>query len=122
MNATADPSEGTPEGGATGVPPGVQSERTALAWQRTSLALAVGALGAGRLLEPLIGGVAWVLAGLGVLAAVLLARTGRHRTSAWSAVLDSASHSAGPGGGIVVATALGVGLLGAAALAVVLVG
>lgn len=108
--------------GPSATPPGVQPERTALAWQRTSLALAVGALGAGRLLEPLIGGVVWVLAGLGLLAAVQLARSGRRRTSVWSAVVDAAPQRSGPGGGIVAATALGVGLLGAAALAVVLLG
>lgn len=106
--------------GPSSAPPGVQPERTALAWQRTSLALAVGALGAGRLLQPLIGGAAWVLAGLGVLAAASLARAGRRRTSAWSAVVDASPHRPGPGGGIIAAAALAVGLLGAAALAVAL--
>jgi len=47
--------------------PGLQPERTALAWRRAGLSLGVGSLAAGRLLEPVVHD-AWVLGGaVGVL-------------------------------------------------------
>ena len=46
--------------------PGLQPERTALAWRRAALSLAVGSLACGRLLQPAVGGVAWLLAVVGV--------------------------------------------------------
>jgi len=58
--------------------PGLQPERTALAWRRTALALAAGSVVIMRILPSVIGGVALVLgfAGL-VLALVVL--IGSHR-------------------------------------------
>jgi len=61
--------------------PGLQPERTALAWRRTGLALTVGSLIGLRVLPPLLGPAAFVLAGLGVVAslAVLAAAHRRYR-------------------------------------------
>jgi uncharacterized membrane protein YidH (DUF202 family) len=61
---------------------GLQAERTALAWRRTSLALAVAAAGAGRLAAPTLGRLAFALAGLGLVQAVAVGwgAARRHRT------------------------------------------
>lgn len=58
---------------------GLQAERTALAWQRTALALAVAALAAGRLLAPTLGLVAVVPAALGLVQAVVAGLAARRR-------------------------------------------
>jgi putative membrane protein len=58
---------------------GLQVERTALAWRRTSLALAVAAVGVGRLAAPVIGAVAIALAGLGLLQALTVSVNARRR-------------------------------------------
>lgn len=51
---------------------GLQPERTALAWQRTLLALAIASLAIGRGLEPALGPGAWVAAGVGLAITVTL--------------------------------------------------
>ncbi|WP_448624426.1 DUF202 domain-containing protein [Geodermatophilus sp. URMC 64] len=58
---------------------GLQAERTALAWRRTSLAMAVAAVGAGRLAAPAIGAFAVALAGLGLLQALTVSVAARRR-------------------------------------------
>jgi hypothetical protein len=70
--------------------PGLQPERTALAWRRTVVALAVGALIALRLLPPTLG--AWSLAAgfAGVsLAAVIWVLAGRRARTTRDALLGS---------------------------------
>jgi hypothetical protein len=62
--------------------PGLQPERTALAWRRTGLALTVGSLIGLRVLPELLGPAAYALAGIGVVAslAALGAAHRRYRT------------------------------------------
>jgi uncharacterized membrane protein YidH (DUF202 family) len=100
----------------TDVAPGVQPERTALAWRRTALSLAVGALVGGRVLEPWLGPPVWVAAVAAVLGAALLARAGERRAARWADVLDART----PGGRLLAGTAAGALALGVAALVVVL--
>jgi hypothetical protein len=87
--------------------PGLQPERTELAWRRTLLALAVGALVSIRVLTVALGD--WAIAtGLGgVVAAVVLwiLAHGRHR--AVDAVFTGrAATSTMPGGALLLAVAL----------------
>jgi uncharacterized membrane protein YidH (DUF202 family) len=58
---------------------GLQAERTALAWQRTALAMAVAAVGAGRLALPVLGVLAVLFAVVGLIQAVLVADAARRR-------------------------------------------
>ncbi|TKR21990.1 DUF202 domain-containing protein, partial [Cellulomonas hominis] len=71
-------------------PPGADPERTALSWRRTALSVAVGALVAGRTLEPWFGPPVWVATALGLLGAAAMSRVGLRRTAAWAAVVDDA--------------------------------
>jgi uncharacterized membrane protein YidH (DUF202 family) len=52
--------------------PGLQPERTALAWRRTGLALLAGSLGAARILPETLGAWAAILGFVGVFAAISL--------------------------------------------------
>lgn len=98
---------------------GVQLERTALAWQRTLLALVVGSLAAARGLQPLLGDVSWALAGLGVAAGIAGSILTRRRYVAAHRHLMNDPVSL-PGGAVLLATtALGTLGIGLAALAFV---
>lgn len=110
--------DGTPRDAAAGGDVGLAAERTRLAWRRTSLGLAGGSLAAGRLLQDVVGPVSWSVALLGLVTAggVLLA-AGRRR--GW---LLAAQRGELPGGRLVALCAVGVALLGLAALVVVLAG
>ncbi|QZN86561.1 DUF202 domain-containing protein [Cellulomonas sp. C5510] len=112
-------------------PPGAQPERTALAWRRTSLSVAVGSLVAGRVLEPWLGASVWGATALGLLGALALDRAGARRAVLWAAVVDDAHPDRGPGapvpagartpgGAALGATALAAAVLGVAALVLVL--
>ena len=46
--------------------PGLQPERTALAWQRTGLALSAGSVALGRLLLPVLGISSYLISALGI--------------------------------------------------------
>ena len=96
--------------------PGLQPERTALAWRRTALTLAVGAVVSFRLLPPVLG--LWSLA-LGVAGLLLSAATwilaGRRARRVQDALLQSSGSL--PGGGLplllalIVSSAAALGLL-----------
>ena len=101
---------------------GLQAERTALAWRRTALAMAVSAVGAGRLAAPVLGPLALVVAGLGLLQAVVLAGASwrRYRTVHGSLVVHGTLAMV-RGTGLRIATLAASGaLVGLLALAFVL--
>lgn len=58
---------------------GLQAERTALAWQRTALVMAVAAVGSGRLAAPALGGLAYGLAAAGLVQAVTVSFAAQRR-------------------------------------------
>jgi uncharacterized membrane protein YidH (DUF202 family) len=91
---------------------GLQAERTALAWQRTALAMAIGALVAGRLAVPVFGAGSLVVAVLGVVGAVVVLVVSRRR---YRAVHESLSARgdlvAVRSAGAPIAALAGVGLL-----------
>ena len=95
-------------------PPGVAPERTRLAWRRTSLALAVGAVAAGRLLADVVGAVAWLLSVVALLASSAVMVAAYRRSD------DAAAGRAG--GRLVTVCAVGLTAVGLTALAVVLAG
>ena len=59
--------------------PGLQAERTSLAWRRTALSVAVGSLIGLRALPPQLGPAGYVVAALGLLWSADLALTARRR-------------------------------------------
>lgn len=99
---------------------GLQPERTRLAWRRTLLALLVAAVVGERLLAPVLGRAALVLAGAGLLAVLALSVAVVHRTRAADASLHGRGHLADAHGGTVLAaTALLCSAGGVLALVVV---
>ena len=101
---------------------GLQAERTALAWRRTSLALAVAAAGAGRLAARTLGVLALALAGLGLIQAVAVGwrAAGRYR-AVRRALASGSGLPAVRGGGLpMAALAVSGAVTGLLALAFVL--
>ena len=87
--------------------PGLQPERTELAWRRTLLAIAVGALISVRVLAPLLGDAALLPALLGLVAAGVLWVLASRRHRAVAAVfLRRAPAAAMPGGALLLALTL----------------
>lgn len=87
--------------------PGLQPERTALAWRRTALALFVGSLVAMRILPEVLGGWAVVLGLAGVIAAggLLWAVHRRYRTH-HRMLLKDGDRTTVAGGRLIAATTL----------------
>lgn len=103
--------------------PGLQPERTELAWRRTALAIGVGSLVTLRLLPVALGSAWWVAIGLGgLLVAVALWVGGRRRMRQVNAVLArDGDRGRMPGAGALAALALFVGATGVLATIVVLI-
>jgi putative membrane protein len=100
--------------------PGLQPERTALAWRRAALSLAIGSLAAGRLLQPVLGAGAWVLAAAGVALGFGLLIAGHRRTVVVDRVLHADGDlAAGPGAGLLAVLAAVAVLVGGVGLVMV---
>ncbi|MDT0180611.1 DUF202 domain-containing protein [Microbacterium sp. ARD31] len=101
--------------------PGLQPERTELAWRRTALALAVGSLVALRLLPAVLGHVAWIAPGIaGLVASGVLWLAARRRYAGVSAATSAGGDRVPlPDGRLPLA--LAVVATGAAAVGVVVV-
>ncbi|SDG68823.1 DUF202 domain-containing protein [Microbacterium sp. 77mftsu3.1] len=106
----------------TAFDPGLQPERTALAWRRTAISLTLGSLVALRVLPAATGAVAWVfvgVAGLGVTAALWVA-AGRRSARTIRILLRDGDRAPLPGALLLAALAGLVFLVGAGASALVL--
>jgi uncharacterized membrane protein YidH (DUF202 family) len=77
--------------------PGLQPERTALAWRRTALALVAGSLLGLRVLPTLLGAAGLIVAAAGVIAALAVLTTAHSRFRRVHRILTEGS--AGPGAG-----------------------
>ncbi|WP_369814275.1 DUF202 domain-containing protein [Frigoribacterium sp. Leaf164] len=132
-SGTAQVGGGVSEGGAGRVDrsarpfdPGLQPERTALAWRRTALALTVGSLVGLRVLPLLLGDGAatYAVAGLGVAASVAVLVGAHRRYRRVHRLLTSGADDRAPiGGGLLpAAVALLTVAAGVAALALALAG
>jgi uncharacterized membrane protein YidH (DUF202 family) len=99
--------------------PGLQPERTALAWRRTALAVAVGSLAAGRLVEPMLEG-AWLLTAAGVALGFGMLLAARRRADLIDRALRTDGDlTAGPGAGLIAAATVVAAVAGVAGLVVV---
>jgi uncharacterized membrane protein YidH (DUF202 family) len=100
---------------------GTQAERTALAWRRTALTVAVGSLVALRLLPGRLGAAGFVVATVGLLWSVDLALASRRRYAAARRAVSAPPGTPAPAAGPFVVRALaGTVTVGAASLVAVL--
>lgn len=90
--------------------PGLQPERTFIAWRRTALALCVALVGGARLSLPVVGAVAVWVGVIGVAVAVLVYLTVAFRYRQVHEAL-SAGESESPAGGAPLAALAGVASL-----------
>jgi putative membrane protein len=100
--------------------PGLQPERTLLAWRRTYLALGVACLVGARLLPPIAGPASLALVGaaLGVVVVIAIGAERAYRRIHSELTSDEPRHPGG--GGLILAAAALTSVCAAAALAVVL--
>ncbi|MEF2976643.1 DUF202 domain-containing protein [Subtercola sp. YIM 133946] len=76
---------------------GLQAERTALAWRRTALSLALGSLAASRVLSTVLGLGSYALGMLGLAAAAcFLVSADRRYRRAHASLTSTAAHPRGP--------------------------
>ncbi|RLK52623.1 DUF202 domain-containing protein [Microbacterium telephonicum] len=104
--------------------PGLQPERTELAWRRTALALGVGSLVSMRLLPVALGDPWWILAGMTglVVAALVWVAARRRYRAASAALLRDGDRARMPGAGLLLGMALVTIATAVLAVAIVLVG
>jgi len=92
--------------------PGLQAERTALAWRRTALAMSVASVGAARLAAPSLGAVAVGLGALGLLQSAVVAGIAWRRYQAVHVSLHARQDLLGVrGAGVAIAAMAGSGVL-----------
>ncbi|MBM7412060.1 putative membrane protein [Clavibacter michiganensis] len=99
--------------------PGLQPERTALAWRRTALALVAGSLLGLRVLPTLLGAAGLVVAAAGVIAALAVLTTAHLRYRRVHRILTAGSVDPGtglPGGALPALVAALTACAGLAAL------
>ncbi|MCU1477026.1 MAG: hypothetical protein JWQ64_1719 [Subtercola sp.] len=76
---------------------GLQAERTALAWRRTGLSLALGSLAAARVLSDALGLFSYALGLVGLAtAAYVITKADRRYRVAHASLTSTAEHPAGP--------------------------
>lgn len=102
--------------------PGLQPERTGLAWQRTCLAVLAGSLAALKVLPPVLGPWSLLLGLAGVIETLALLALVRHRYLRRNRILTSTDGPPGPvaSGRLITALALTTLIAGLVSLAVVL--
>lgn len=103
--------------------PGLQPERTELAWRRTALSVAAVSLVGARLLPALFGDARWLLPGaVGTLLAGWLWLASRRRHLRYPRALGPSPDPAPPGPGTLGPASTGAGLLACAGAVVVTLG
>ncbi|AZC12524.1 DUF202 domain-containing protein [Microbacterium sp. ABRD28] len=103
--------------------PGLQPERTELAWRRTALAFGIGSIVAMRLIPVVFGSAWWVLLGVaGLVASGAIWVSAERRYRAVNGILRrEGDRGRMPGAGLLLALALCAAGAGALSLAVVVV-